>query len=141
MVVRFPLPAPAGRTTMSRILTALLCLAALAGLLGCGESDQEQAREVVQDYADARNAKDYEAVCEQFSEKLKQELATGDCPAFVREQSGGAESDQEVTVVDVRVRDDVATADLDVTSEAQGPVRVSLRLERQDGEWRIAALQ
>lgn len=126
---------------MRRLLTALVCAAALAGAIGCGESDQEQAREVVQDYVDARNTGDFQAVCDLFSDKLKQELATDDCPAFVEEQSGGADGEEELSVVAVRVREDVATADVDVTRGSQGPSRIGLRLERQDGDWRIAGLQ
>jgi len=125
---------------MRPILTALACVAALAVVAGCGESDQEQAREVAQDYVDARNAGDFEAVCALYSDQFKQELGTADCAAFVREQTAG--SDESLSLVDVRVRKDVATADLDVTrGETQGPSRIVIRLERQDGDWAITSLQ
>lgn len=126
---------------MRRTLTALACLAALAGAAGCGESDQEQAREVVQDYVDARNAGDFEKVCDLFSDSFEQSLGTADCAAFVAEQTGGAEGDEELQVVDVRVQGEVATAEIDVTRESQGPSRIGLRLERQDGDWLISGLQ
>ena len=127
---------------MLRSLTALACLAALAVLVGCGQSDQERAREVVQGYVDARNADDFNAVCDLFGEKFKQDLGTADCPAFVAEQSGGADGGEEWQVVDVHVNGDVATADIDVTRESQGPSRIGVRLERQDdGNWRITGLQ
>ena len=57
---------------MPRSLTALACAAALLSAVGCGESDQEQAREVVQAYVDAQNDEDFEAVCDLYSESLKQ---------------------------------------------------------------------
>jgi hypothetical protein len=123
---------------MRLLLTALVCSVALAALAGCGETDQEQAREVVQDYAEARNAGDYAAVCDLFSESLIEQLAVEDCPGFIEEQTSGA--DEEVTVVDVRVKDEVATADLDVNSEA-GPSRIVLRLELEGDDWRITGLQ
>jgi ketosteroid isomerase-like protein len=126
---------------MRRTLTALACLAALAGAAGCGESDQEQAREVVQDYVDARNADDFDQVCDLFSDSFEQSLGTSDCAAFVAEQTGGAEGAEEFEVVDVRVQGEVATAEIDVTRESQGPSRIGLRLERQDGDWRISGLQ
>jgi ketosteroid isomerase-like protein len=127
---------------MLRTLTALACLAALAAAVGCGKSDREQAREVSQDYVDARNASDFEAVCDLFSESFKQQLGTADCAAFVAEQSGGAEGAEDLQVVDVRVRNDAATADIDVTRESQGPSRIGIRLELQDdGNWRITGLQ
>jgi ketosteroid isomerase-like protein len=126
---------------MLRTLTAVACSIALAALAGCGESEQEQAREVVQDYAEARNAGDFEAVCELFSERFVEQLGTDDCPAFIEEQTAGADGEQTLEVVDVRVSDEVATAELDVVSDATGPSRVVVRLEEEDGEWRIVGLQ
>lgn len=123
---------------MRLLLTALACSAALAVAAGCGESDQEQAREVVQDYAEARNAGDYAAVCDLFSDEFIQELAVEDCPGFIEEQTSGA--DEDVSVVDVRVKDDTATADLDVNTEA-GPSRIVIRLERDGDDWLIVGLQ
>ncbi len=126
---------------MPRFLTALACAAALVAAIGCGESDQEQAREVVQDYVDARSEGDAERICELFSDSFKQELAVGDnCAAFVTEQSSGAGSG-ELSIVDVTVNGDKANAGIDVTRDAEGPSRIGLTLERQDGEWRITGFQ
>ena len=120
---------------MRRTLTAFACAVAFAASAGCGESEQEQAREVVQDYVDASNANDFERVCELYSETLKDQLGATDCPAFVQEQSSGAET--ELELVEVRVNGDRATADLDAVSEQEGPARLGLQLEREDDEWRI----
>ena len=130
-----------GLSMVRRTITALVCAAALAVGAGCGETDQEQAREVVQDYVDARNDGDFELVCDLYSDSFKQELAIGEnCPAFVEEQTSGAGG--ELSVVDVRVRDDRATADLDVSQGSEGPSRVALVLEREDdGEWKITGIQ
>ena len=127
---------------MVRSLTALACVAALAVASGCGESDQEQAREVVQDYVQARADQDSERVCELFSESFKQELAVEDCAGFVQEQSSGADGSEELEVVDVRVNGDKATANIDVTRGSEGgPTRIGLLLEREDDEWRITGFQ
>lgn len=128
---------------MRRTLTALACSVALAAAAaGCGETDQERAREVVQDYADARNAGDFEAVCELLSQTFVTQLETADCPGFIAEQTAGADGDEDLEVVDVRVRDGVATAELDVTTgSSQDPIRIGLRLREEDGEWRITGLQ
>jgi hypothetical protein len=122
-------------------ITALVCAAALVAAAGCGETDQEQAREVVQDYVDARNDGDFELVCDLYSDSFKQQLAIGEnCPAFVKEQTSGAGG--ELSVADVHVNDDRATADLDVSEGSEGPSRVALVLEREDdGEWKITGLQ
>ena len=124
---------------MRRTLTAVACSIALAALAGCGESEQEQAREVAQGYVDASNADDFEAVCELYSDGFIEELGATDCPAFVQENSSGAES--ELELVDVREKDGTASADIDVVSEDGGPIRVGIRLEQEDGEWRIVGLQ
>ena len=124
---------------MRRTLTAIACLAAVALVVGCGESDQEQAREVAQDYVDASNGDDFDRICELYSDSFKEQLATPDCPAFVQEQSSGADS--EIELVEVRVNGDRATADLDSVSEQEGPARIGLQLERQDDEWRISGFQ
>jgi ketosteroid isomerase-like protein len=124
------------------MLTLLACLAALTAVAGCAESDQEQAREVVQDYVDARNDSDYERVCELYSEDFIDEQGIGeDCAAFVQEQTTGADAQSELQVVDVQVKDDRATADIDVVRPGEGPSRVTLTLESEDGDWKIAALQ
>lgn len=130
-----------GPSMVRRTITALVCAAALVAAAGCGETDQEQAREVVQDYVDARNDGDFELVCDLYSDSFKQQLAIGEnCPAFVEEQTSGAGG--ELSVVDVHVRDDRATADLDVSQGSEGPSRVALVLEREDdGEWKITGLQ
>ena len=94
---------------------------------------------MVQEYVDATNSDDYEAVCDLYSESLKQELGAADCPAFVEEQSSGAET--ELELVEVRVSGDRATADLDSRSEQEGPARLGLTLEREDDDWRITGFQ
>jgi hypothetical protein len=126
---------------MRLVLTTAVCLAALAAATGCGQSDEQQARDVVQDYVDARAEGDYERECELYSDSYKQQLGVGEnCPEFVKEASSGAETG-ELEIVDVRVSGDRATADLDATDESGQPVRLGLRLERQDDDWRITALQ
>jgi hypothetical protein len=128
-----------------RTATALLCIAALVGAAGCGESDQEQAREVVQDYVDARSADDFEAVCDLYSDGFKAELGAEDnCAGFLEEQTGGAEGDEaaeELQVIAVRVKDDRGTADIDVVREGQGPSRIGLLLTRDGDDWKISGLQ
>lgn len=130
-----------GPRMVRRTITALVCAAALVAVAGCGESDQEQAREVVQDYVDARNDGDFELVCDLYSDAYKAQLAIGEnCPAFVEEQTSGAGG--ELSVVEVRTSGDRATADLDVSEGSEGPSRVAIVLERgDDDEWRITGIQ
>jgi hypothetical protein len=112
----------------------------LAALAGCGQSDQEQARELAQDYVEASNGGDFERACELYSDSYKEQLAVEDCPAFIEEQSSGV--DQELELVEVRLNGDRGSAEVDVLREEEGgPARVRLLLERSDGEWRISGFQ
>jgi hypothetical protein len=125
-----------------RTLILLVCAAALAAVTGCGESDQEQAREVVQDYVDARNDGDYGRVCELYSDSFKDEQAIGDnCAGFLDEQFATADAESDLSVVGVRVKNDKAAADIDVIREGEGPSRTGLILGREDGSWKITGLQ
>jgi len=107
---------------------------------GCGQSDQEKARETVQDYVDARNSKDFEAECDLYTEEFLKQIGATDCPAFVEEQTSGAATG-DLKLVSVRVKDDRGTAELDVSGESGASTRVGLTLERQDGEWKVSGLQ
>jgi hypothetical protein len=127
---------------VSRLLTALVCTAALAALAGCGESDQEKAREVVQDYVDARNEGDYQQVCDLYSESFKEELGvTENCPAFLEEQTSGADEGGEFSLVEVRVNEDRGVGEIDVSREGQSPSRVGVTLSRDGDSWKISGLQ
>ena len=127
---------------MTRVLTAIACGAALAVAAGCGESDQEQAREVVQQFVDARNGDDATAECELYSESYLDELAVADCPAFIEEQNAAVGGEERNEIVDVEVNDGRATANVDVIREAEGgPVRIGLLLAEEDGDWRITGFQ
>jgi hypothetical protein len=131
---------------LPRVLTATACAAALVAFAGCGESDQEQAREVVQEYVDARTDGDFAAICDLYSDDFKEELgASENCEAFVEEQSGGGEDGapgEELQIVEVRVpNEDRAIADLDVVRGGEGPARIGLILSREGDDWKISGLQ
>jgi hypothetical protein len=127
---------------MTRVLTAIACGAALAVASGCGESDQERAREVVQQFVDARNDDDHAAECDLYSDSYIDELMVDDCPAFIEEQSSGIDGEERHEVVDVEVNDDRGTANVDIIREAEGgPVRIGLLLVEEDGDWRITGFQ
>jgi len=129
---------------LRRLLILVVCAAALAATAGCGKTNEQEAQDAVASYVDAQNDGDFEQVCELFSEELRQQLAgttdTEQCSRFLEEQTSG-DTRGEQSVVEVRVRDDKATADIDVAREGEGPSRVTLTLERQDGDWRVTGLQ
>jgi ketosteroid isomerase-like protein len=125
-----------------RSVTALICAALLAGgVAACGESDQEQAREVVQQYIDASNADDFDQVCDLYSDEFKQQLVAGaNCPAFVQEQSSAVE--QEFELVQISVNGDRGTAEINaVQKEEGGPRRIRLQLQRTGDEWQVSGFE
>jgi hypothetical protein len=123
-----------------RSVTAALCVVLVVAGAGCGQSDQEKARDAVQDYVDARNDEDFERVCELYADSFKEQLGADDCPAFVEEQTAGLEA-QDLEIVSVRVNEERAIAELDAAGESGAPTRIGLVLEEQDGDWKITGLQ
>ncbi|MGH2923672.1 MAG: hypothetical protein ACRDKH_06570, partial [Solirubrobacterales bacterium] len=105
-------------------------------------SDQERAREVVQQFVDARNDDDAAAECDLYSDDYLAELAVADCTAFIEEQNSAVDGEERNEIVDVEVNDDRGTANVDVIREAEGgPTRIGVLLAEEDGDWRIAGFQ
>jgi hypothetical protein len=123
---------------------AVLVVGCAPLLGGCGGDDaggESTAQDAARDYVQARNQGDAGRVCELYSDQLIQQLHATNCEAFVKEQTSGVAT--TVTLVGVHQTGDHATATLrvapaGVVSEGGGQQRI--RLQRQDGEWRITDL-
>src|SRR6476660_3468169 len=121
-----------------RVLTILICAAALTGVAGCGGSgggNDQSASDAVQKYVDAQNRNDFATVCNALSDQLRQQLGGSNCAGFIREQTSGRPR-QQLKVIGVTQNGDSATADLELAGESGAPVRVSVKLQRQNGDWR-----
>jgi ketosteroid isomerase-like protein len=111
-------------------LTALLCAALLAA---CGsESDEDQIRAVVKEFADAANDKDVGAICGQVVSKAfeNEEECEKRAPIGVL----GSLEDYEVS--DIKVDGDTATARIKATvggKTDEGPGK----FRKVDGEWKL----
>lgn len=128
---------------MRRTITLLACLGALTLAVACGRSDEEQARDAVQEYVEAGDGGDYERACELLSEAFKREqrlLANCERALRARDRDQGEVNTEIATV---RVRGNTATVDLNLTREGQSASRLVLLLRRpdEDADWRIAAQQ
>lgn len=124
----------------------MLCLLALlaAGVAGCGGGDDEgrDPRAAVEAFVQARNGDDFAAECGLYTPDFKEQLGVGKaCAEFLEESRSGLDDDRAVEIVDVRERDGRAQAELDIPGEGADLVRITLLLEREDGKWRIAAIQ
>ena len=131
------------RALLPRLLTALACAAILGALAACRESDQEQAREVVQDYVDARTSGDFGAICDLYSAIQAELGVVDDCEGFVREQSGGGADggpprSWRSSTSRPRLRPGTPTS---TSSAVEGPARIGLILSPEGDDWKISGLQ
>jgi hypothetical protein len=135
-------------TTVIRLsLAALVCAAALIAVAGCGGNgdgskvDLRDPNDVAQGYVDARNRSDSDTLCELYSDQLKHQLgATGDCAAFLAEQTAGAKTSFRLVRVDESGGKATATIQAAV-ADGQGTASLGIQLERQDnGDWLITSL-
>jgi hypothetical protein len=129
-------------TMIRRTLVALACAAALTAAAGCGGSgggNDQSASDAVQKYVDAQNHDDFATVCDALSDQLRQQLGGNNCAAFIKEQTSGRPR-QQLKVIGVTQNGDSATADLELTGESGTPVRAAVKLERQNGDWRITGI-
>jgi hypothetical protein len=127
-----------------RALAGLACAIAIGVPVGCGGDDddgvdQPSAEETAQQYVDAQNSGDAATICALYSDGLKEQIgALRSCPAFVQEQSSGAETSFEL--VGVEESGDRATAMLESSGESGAPVPLTITLERQGERWLITDL-
>jgi hypothetical protein len=113
-----------------------------SGSAGCGETKEERAREIVDAYSRARDKGNFGRVCELFSPQLQLEQAPAEpCPAALQRQAAAVSGEIETEIVDVRVNQGRAVAEIDVSRDSEPPSRQTVLLARQEGEWKITGLQ
>jgi hypothetical protein len=127
------------RTGIGLAALAALCAGVLAGCGSDGGDDDDQpmsAEQTAQAYVDAQNADDFARVCALFGDPLRQQLGGDNCVGFLTEQTSGAPR-HTYSLTTVGAAGDKATAYVVTRGERGEPVRLSLFLERRDGEWKI----
>jgi hypothetical protein len=121
-------------------------LAALALLLaGCGQSgptDEDLVRRTVLDFGQATAAKDYRSLCRRIlAPALVEEVRSIGLPCEVAlEQGLGEVREPRLTVGRISIDGDRASAQVETSAANQEPSRDTLRLERVNGQWRVASL-
>jgi hypothetical protein len=127
------------RTGIGLAVLGALCAGLLAGCGGdSGDDDDEpmSAEQTARAYVDAQNANDFARVCALFGDPLRQQLGGDNCVGFLREQTSGLP--RHANKLDtVGEGEEKATAYVTTTGEDGKPVRLSLFMERRDGEWKI----
>ena len=127
---------PAPRT----LLAALLAATAL--LTACGADDEADVRATVERYAKAVAAKDYQTLCDEIlADELIENLRRVQAPCETALQRGFREVDRPtITVRSVKLDGDTATALARSDAANQEPSEDTIRLVKEDGDWKIVAL-
>ncbi len=115
-------------------LTALLCAALLAA---CGSSsDEDQIRDVVQEFAEAANDKDVGAICGQVVSEAFEDQEQCEKQADREGSIGDLGSVEDLEVSEIKVDGDAATAQIKATvggETDEGPGK----FRKVDGEWKL----
>jgi ketosteroid isomerase-like protein len=128
----------------SRLYFTLTACAFLITLgTGCGQTDQEQVREVTEDYIDAIAKGDYEAACELFTPAYLSELdGTAGCARSQADQFGGPSgSTATLEIAAVRTKGDRANVTINVSRGGSPPSPLALLMSNEADDWRISGQQ
>jgi hypothetical protein len=126
-----------------RPLAALLALAGLLCACGGGPSDTDRVHDVVTAFGQATAAKDYQRLCDRLlAPKLVGEVEQQGLPCELALKQGlGDVKAPKLTIGQIEVKGDSATADVRSTAAGEAPSRDTLKLVRVNDAWYIASLQ
>jgi hypothetical protein len=110
---------------------------------GCGQTDQEQVREVTEHYIDAIAKGDYEAACELFTPAYLIELGgAAGCARSQADQFGGPTGPTAtLEIAAVRTKGDRANVTINVSRGGSPPSPLALLMSNQSDDWRISGQQ
>ena len=126
-----------------RPLAALLALAGMLCACGGGPSDTDRVHAVVEAFGQATAAKDYQRLCDRvLAPKLVSEVEAQGLPCEVALRQGlGEVTAPKLTIGQIVVKGDDATADVRSTAAGEPPSRDTLELVRVNDAWYIASLK
>jgi hypothetical protein len=112
---------------------------------GCGEgpSDIDRVHDVVAAFGKASAGKDYQRLCDELlAPKLVSEVEAAGLPCEVALKQGlGEVASPQLTIGEIKVSGDSATADVRSSAKGEKPSRDTLQLVRVKDSWRIASLK
>jgi Putative lumazine-binding len=126
-----------------RPLAALLALAGLLCACGGGPPDTDRVHAVVAAFGQATADKDYQRLCDKLlAPKLVGEVEQQGLPCEVALKQGlGEVKAPKLTIGQIEVKGDAATADVRSTAAGEEPSRDTLKLVRVNDAWYIASLK
>ncbi len=120
-------------------------LAISGAFAGCGQgpSDTDKVHDVVEAFGKASAAKDYQRLCDELlAPKLVSDVESAGLPCEAALKQGlGSVSAPKLTIGEIKVSGDSATADVQSSARGEKPSRDTLQLVRVNDSWRIASLK
>jgi hypothetical protein len=108
-----------------------------------GPNEEKEVRATLDRYAQATRAKDYQTLCDDlFAKAIVAGLTNANLPCEVALKLSSLETvrDPQLTVLAVEVSGDQAAARTRSTAVGEQPSLDTIKLVKEDGEWRIASL-
>jgi hypothetical protein len=125
-----------------RFLAPALVLAVLAGCGDTGPTPEQQVRVTVSDFGRAAAAKDYKTICDRLlAPKLLEDVTSVGLPCESALKRGlGQVKDPRLTIGNVTIDGDQASAEIRSSASGQEPSQDTLRLVKVNGTWKISSL-
>jgi len=119
-----------------------LVLAILAGCGDSGPTPEQQVRTTVSDFGRATAAKDYKTICDRLlAPTLIEDVTSIGLPCERALQRGlGHVKEPRLTIGNVRIDGDQATAEIRSSASGQEPSQDTLKLVKVNGTWKISSL-
>jgi hypothetical protein len=126
-----------------RPIAAVLAVSGAFAGCGGGPSDTEKVHDVVEAFGKASAAKDYQRLCDELlAPKLVSDVESAGLPCEAALKQGlGSVSAPKLTIGEIKVSGDSATADVQSSARGEKPSRDTLQLVRVNDSWRIASLK
>ena len=126
-----------------RPIVAVLAVSGAFAGCGAGPSDTDQVHDVVEAFGKASAAKDYQRLCDDLlAPKLVSDVESAGLPCEAALKQGlGSVSAPTLTIGEIKVSGDSATADVQSSAKGEKPSRDTLQLVRVNDSWRIASLK
>ena len=134
-------PPPWSSIRIGALVSCAASLIFFAG--GCGQSEQERARKVVENYIQTVDRRDFDGTCELLTARYRRQLGgTAGCIRSQLAQFGPENARVELQIASVGVNGSRGDAGLTLSREGSDSAPYTLLLVRnREDRWRIRAQQ